>query len=534
MVLVWLIILLVVTGVLGWGAARWNPHWSRTISLAGTLIYLIATLSLWWRYDATPDTEEWILYFSTSWMPALGIHFTLALDGLSLLMLILTAFLSVICVLVSWTEINKRAGFFYFNLLIVLAGITGVFLSLDLFLFYFSWELMLVPMYFLISIWGHEDRIYAGKKFFIFTQASGLLMLLAILGLYFIHGSGTGTYTFDYETLLGTEISPGTAFILMLGFVVAFTVKLSTVPLHSWLPDAHTQAPTAGSVILAGLLLKTGAYGLIRFALPLFPEASIQLAPLAVLLGVISMLYGAKLAFAQTDFKRLVAYISVSHMGFIMLGIYSFNEMAMQGVVMQMIAHAVSTGALFIIAGWMYDRLGTRDLHQMGGLWNEAPRMGSLCLIFVMASLGLPGLGNFIAEILILIGAFYGKYKILTIIATIVMILATAYSLRIMQKVFYEENHRQWSMIDLNMREMLVLGSMAILIIYLGLFPSSVFDISGTTVDQVIHRVEMSGTKEEIGKTSEKTIDPVIGWKENQDFTIPLKSTFMEYTIKNE
>lgn len=534
MVLVWLIILLVVTGILAWGAARWNPHWSRIISLTGTLIYLITTLALWWKYGAEPDPGEWILHFTAPWIPALGIHFTLALDGLSLLMLILTAFLSVICVLVSWKEIEKRAGFFYFNLLIVLAGITGVFLSLDLFLFYFSWELMLVPMYFLISIWGHEDRIYAGKKFFIFTQASGLLMLLSILGLYFIHGSGTGIYSFDYETFLGTEISPATAFILMLGFVVAFTVKLSTVPLHSWLPDAHTQAPTAGSVILAGLLLKTGAYGLIRFALPLFPEASVQLAPLAVLLGVISMLYGAKLAFAQTDFKRLVAYISVSHMGFIMLGIYSFNEMAMQGVIMQMIAHAISTGALFIIAGWMYDRLGTRDLHQMGGLWKQAPRMGSLCLIFVMASLGLPGLGNFIAEILILIGAFYGKFKILTIIATVVMILATAYSLRIMQKVFYGKEHRQWNMTDLNAREMVVLGSMAVVIVYLGLFPASVFDLSGKTVDQVIRTVEISEGEEEIGKTSEEIIDPVIGLREYQDFPVPLQYSFMLNTIKKE
>lgn len=534
MVLVWIIILLAATGFLAWMVARWNPHWSRVISLAGTLAYLIMTITLWWRYDMPTASEDWILHFTAPWIPALGIHFTLALDGLSLLMLILTAFLSVICVLVSWNEIKKRAGFFYFNLLMVLTGITGVFLSLDLFLFYFSWELMLVPMYFLISIWGHEDRIYAGKKFFIFTQASGLLMLLSILGLYFIHASGTGIFTFDYEDLLRTQVPQSMAFILMLGFVVAFTVKLSTVPLHSWLPDAHTQAPTAGSVILAGLLLKTGAYGLIRFALPLFPEASIRLAPLAVLLGVISMLYGAKLAFAQTDFKRLVAYISVSHMGFIMLGIYSFNEMAMQGVVMQMIAHAISTGALFIIAGWMYDRLGTRDLQQMGGLWKQAPKMGSMCLIFVMASLGLPGLGNFIAEILILIGAFYGKFKILTIIATIVMILATAYSLRIMQKVFYGKEHQHWNMSDLNVREMLVMTSMSIVIIFLGFFPSSVFDISASTVDQVIQRVEISGGEQnEIGKIPGEE-EPAIGMEQSQEETIPLKSIFMLTTIKTE
>ena len=506
MILVWLIILLTGTGLLAWLASRWDTNWPRIISLLGTLVYLGLMILIWWRYDTDTGEGEWIVSYTGEWIPAFGIQFKLALDGLSLLMLLLTAFLSVICVLVSWKEIKERAGFFYFNLLFEFAGITGVFLSLDLFLFYFSWELMLVPMYFLISIWGHENRIYAGKKFFLFTQASGLLMFLSILGLYFIHGHHTGVYTFDYEALLGTEIATGTAYILMLGFVVAFVVKLSTVPLHSWLPDAHTQAPTAGSVILAGLLLKTGAYGLIRFALPLFPEASHRLAPLAVLLGVISILYGAKLAFAQTDFKRLVAYISVSHMGFILLGVYSFNEMAMQGVVMQMIVHAISTGALFIIAGSVYDRLHTRDLAQMGGLWRQAPKMGSMGLVFVMASLGLPGLGNFIAEILILIGAFSGQFKILTVIATIVMVTATAYALRIMQKVFYGKEHKVWVISDFGLREMIVMLSLSFVIIWLGIYPSPVFNISKTPVQKVIQKVNSpeTGQGEKIGSL-EKT-----------------------------
>ncbi|MEO5788951.1 NADH-quinone oxidoreductase subunit M [Gelidibacter sp.] len=508
MILVWILILLIGTGLLAWLASRWSTFLPKLISLVGTLVYFGITLWLWLGHDSGIDSEGWIISYTGNWMPSFGIQFKLGMDGLSLLMLLLTSFLSVICVLVSWKEIKTRVGFFHFNLLLELAGITGVFLALDLFLFYFSWELMLVPMYFLISIWGHEDRIYAGKKFFLFTQASGLLMLLGILGLYFIHGQNTDVYTFDYEQLLGTVIPKGTAFILMLGFVVAFAVKLSTVPLHSWLPDAHTQAPTAGSVILAGLLLKTGAYGLIRFALPLFPEASHQLAPLAVLLGVISILYGAKLAFAQTDFKRLVAYISVSHMGFILLGIYSFNEMAMQGVVMQMIVHAVSTGALFIIAGSLYDRIHTRDLAQMGGLWRQVPRMGTMGLVFVMASMGLPGLGNFIAEILILIGSYQGPFKVLTIIATMVLITATAYALRIIQKVFYEEERKVWVIPDFGVREMIVMLSLTGVILWLGWYPSSVLRMSEVPVQKMIQEVRMSksGEKEELGSIDKNTV----------------------------
>src|SRR5687768_1493860 len=253
------------------------------------------------------------------WIQPFGISFHMALDGLSLLMLVLTFFLGIFAVLISWKEIQYRVGFFHFNLLWVLAGITGVFITMDLFLFYFFWEVMLIPMYFLIGIWGHENRRYAAYKFFIFTQASGLMMLLAILGLYFLHGSNTGTYSFDYFDLLGTVLEPSTERWLMLGFFVAFVVKLPIVPFHTWLPDAHSQAPTAGSLILAGLLLKTGAYGLIRFVVPLFPDASRDIAPIAMLFGVIGIIYGAMLAYSQTDFKRLVAYTSVSHMGFVML-----------------------------------------------------------------------------------------------------------------------------------------------------------------------------------------------------------------------
>jgi len=489
MILAWLIILLMGCGLLAWLAGRWSDTLPRIISLTGIMIQMAIVISLILQ---DKQISGFTTIYTHSWIPAFGIQVKLGCDGLSLLMLLLTSFLGMLSVLVSWKAINKSVGFFHFNLMFVLAGITGVFLSLDLFLFYFSWEVMLVPMYFLIGIWGNEKRTYASCKFFLFTQGSGLLMFLCILGLYIVHGNNTGVYTFDYEQLVGTSMTPQTAFLLMLGFVIAFIVKLSTVPFHTWLPDAHTQAPTAGSVILAGLLLKTGAYGLIRFVLPLFPQASHQFAPIAMTLGVISILYGAKMAFAQTDLKRLVAYISVSHMGFILLGIYAFNEIAMQGVVMQMVAHGISTGALFIIAGILHERLDTRNIDQMGGLWAKLPKMGGMALLFVMASLGLPGLGNFIAEIMILIGAFFAN-KAFAIVAALGFISATIYSLRIMQKVFYGKEQKQWQISDLNIREMSIMISLAVVIIWLGLFPNSILKLSAKPVQKVIEKANRAG-----------------------------------------
>lgn len=485
MILAGLIILLMFCGALAWLVGRWNNLLPRIISLTGISIQLLVVVCLWLNHKEGSGSTRWIMSYTHAWIPSFGIHIKLGVDGLSLLMLALTSFLGILSILASWKEIRNKVGFFHFNMLFVLAGITGVFLSLDLFLFYFSWEVMLIPMYFLISIWGNENRVYAAYKFFLFTQASGLLMFLSILGLYLIHGHNTGIYTFDYEQLLGTVIAPQTAFLLMLGFVIAFIVKLSTVPFHSWLPDAHTQAPTAGSVILAGLLLKTGAYGLIRFVLPLFPQASHQFAPVAMTLGVISILYGAKLAFAQTDLKRLIAYISVSHMGFILLGVYAFNAMAMQGVVMQMVAHGVSTGALFIIAGALHERIQTRDIGQMGGLWSKVPRVGAMGMVFVMASLGLPGLGNFVAEILILMGSF-STNKILTIIAALGLVAATIYALRIMQKVFYGKEQKEWIITDFGYREMGIMVSLSAAIIWLGLFPATVLNLAKPTVMSVI------------------------------------------------
>jgi len=475
MILVYLIVILLAGAFLAWISGNLGHLWPRIISIVTLSVDLfLIVLSL---VHIVPFSDKWLIDIQYDWIPQFGIGFHFALDGLSLLMLLLTFFLGIISVLISWKEINSKVGFFHFNLLLILAGIVGVFLSLDLFLFYFFWELMLVPMYFLIGIWGHENRTKASYKFFLYTQASGLLMFISILALYFVHGKSTGMYTFDYNQLLGTQMSASTAVLIMSGFLAAFLVKLPVVPLHNWLPDAHSEAPTAGSLILAALLLKTGAYGLLRFIVPLFPTASVSFAPIGMTLGVIGILYGAKLAFAQTDLKRLIAYTSVSHMGFVILGVFSFNELAYQGVVMQMIAHGISTGALFIMAGQLSERIHTRDITLMGGLWEKAPFMGAIGLIFSMASLGLPGLGNFIAELLILIGAFEANI-LLACLACLGLIAATLYSLRILQKVFYGKKNTEWKMNDLSIREKIISLSLVVIIIGIGHLPQPVLDIA--------------------------------------------------------
>jgi NADH-quinone oxidoreductase subunit M len=473
MILIFIIVILLAGAFLAWITGKQNPVLPRIISLMTLTIDLI--IIMLYVFRSIPSDKDWLIDIKLNWIPEFGISLHLALDGLSLVMLILTFFLGIIAVIISWKEIDSKVGFFHFNLLLILAGITGVFLSLDLFLFYFFWELMLVPMYFLIGIWGHENRTAASNKFFLYTQASGLLMFIAIITLFFVHGQLTGLYTFDYLQLLGTEMPSSTALLVMLGFLAAFLVKLPVVPLHNWLPDAHTEAPTAGSLILAALLLKTGAYGLLRFIVPLFPSASVIFAPIGMLLGVAGILYGAKLAFAQTDLKRLVAYTSVSHMGFIILGVFSFNELAYQGVVIQMIAHGISTGALFILVGQLYERIHTRDINKMGGLWEKAPVMGAIGLIFSMASLGLPGLGNFIAELLILIGAFKANI-LMSCLASLGLTAATIYSLRIVQKVFFGNKNTDLKMADLTLREKIVSASLVIAILWLGLFPQPVLD----------------------------------------------------------
>lgn len=502
MILLDLILILLTGGLLAWITGKWSSILSRILSFIAIAVDLLLTLSLFLRQEGFGHTA-WLINYRTNWIPSFGISLHLALDGLSLLLLLLTFFLGLISVLISWKEIQERVGFFHFNILWILAGIAGVFLSMDLFLFYFFWELMLVPMYFLIGIWGHENRTYASYKFFLYTQASGLLMFLSILALYFIHGRNTGIFTFDYQELLGTSMSAPIAFLLMLGFLAAFLVKLPIVPLHNWLPDAHTEAPTAGSVILAGLMLKTGAYGLLRFVIPLFPEASVRFAPAGMILGVIGILYGAKLAFAQTDLKRLVAYTSVSHMGFVMLGVFAFNTIAYQGVVMQIIAHAISTGALFILVGQLQERIHTRDLNVMGGLWKQIPVMGAMGLIFAMASLGLPGLANFIAEFLILTGTFKANI-LMTCLASVGLVAATIYSLRIVQKVFLGKEASVWKINDLSIREKIVSGALVIVVVWLGIFPRPIIDTAKSAVLKTLNSIEQVMPSQAVNLTSDK------------------------------
>jgi len=477
-----LILVPFVSGLLAWLLGRRSDTLARGIALGGMLLDLAlaaalalagsprgAGLALFARGGA------WWMEEHAAWIPQLGISYHLGLDGLSLLLVLLTAFVGVIAVLVSWREVRDRVALFHGMLLWVLAGIQGVFLALDLFLFYFFWEVMLVPMYFLIGVWGHERRIYAAVKFFLFTLAGGLLMLVSIIGMVVVHGRAGGGYTFDFPALLGTAVPPALGMGLLLGFVAGFAVKLPAVPLHSWLPDAHTEAPTAGSVILAGLLLKTGAYGLIRFAIPLLPEAASRLAPVAMAVGVAGILYGAIVAFAQTDLKRLVAYTSVSHMGFVLLGIFAWSEIALQGVVLQMVAHALSTGALFVLVGMLQERLHTRDLSTMGGFWEAMPRLGGLATVLAMASLGLPGLVNFVAEFLVLLGV-YPRSILLAALGATGMVLAAIYSLRVVQGVFHGPRAEAPKLPDITPREAIVLGAMVLLLVVFGLWPQPLID----------------------------------------------------------
>ncbi|HXE30462.1 MAG TPA: NADH-quinone oxidoreductase subunit M [Terriglobales bacterium] len=496
MILAWLLIILVVAGALAAFTARWGALAPRIISLSAIALDFVLTLAIWIGAGTGPHAGQWLREFDVSWVPAFGIHFHLALDGLSLLLLLLTLVLGMAAVLASWRDIQTSVGFFHLNLCWILAGIAGVFLAMDLFLFYFAWELMLVPMFFLIAIWGHERRQYAAVKFFLFTQLSGLLMLIAILALYLAHHAATGVYTFEYSALLATPLRPGVAMAIMLGFFAAFAVKLPMFPFHTWLPDAHTEAPTAGSVILAGLMLKTGAYGLLRFVLPLFPGAARAFAPWALVLAAIGILYGGLLAYAQTDIKRLVAYTSVSHMGFVLLGVFAAAlavpgsgaaHWALEGVVLEMLCHGFATGALFVIAGFLQERLHTREMGRMNGLWEVMPRLGGAGLFFALAAVGLPGLGNFVAEFLILLAGFQVNVGV-TVAAAIGILVSTFYGVEMVQRAFHGPNRHGWQVADLRWREALVLAPMMVALLWLGLYPRPVIRTAAASLQAIEQR----------------------------------------------
>jgi len=475
------IVALLGAGVLAWAAERvLGAQWPRVVSVLAFAVGLVWAAALWLN---GPDPDGLYAALDWPWIPRFGIGVVLEMDGLSLLMVALTMFLGIVAVVSSWDEIEAGHGFFQFNILWVMAGVVGVFTAMDLFLFFFFWEVMLIPMYFLIAIWGHEEKGYASMKFFLFTQISGLLMLLAILALVFFHHGTSGEITFSYDKLLEASIDPRIAPWLMLGFFVAFATKLPSVPVHTWLPDAHTQAPTAGSVILAGILLKTGAYGIIRFAVPLFPEASADFAVWAMLLGTVSILYGGAMAFSQSDFKRLVAYSSIAHMGFILLGVYAFNELGMQGAIVTMIAHGFSTAALFMMAGAIQQRLHTREMSRMGGLWKHAPRMGVMTLFFVIASVGMPGLGNFVGEFLALLGAFQENW-LLAVVATLGIVVAAVYGLYLMQRSFQgTPNPDIAGMRDFGARDMSVMVAMMVGLVWVGVYPQHVLELSRATIE---------------------------------------------------
>jgi NADH-quinone oxidoreductase subunit M len=441
MILILFVAIPLACGILSWlsslGGSRVSALAPRILTLAGSLACLALAGGLW--QGSLPygiPGDGWLMRVDLPWIPAMGASFSLALDGLSLPFVALAGLLGAASVVASWKGIKDKVPAFHACLCFTLAGIFGVFLASDLFLFVFMWELMLVPMFFLIDLWGHEGRHRAAVKFLIFTQAGGLLMIAALAGLYSAHGAATGEWTFAYDRLLGTALPPALQFVLMLGFFAGFAVKLPAFGLHAWLPDAHTEAPTAGSILLAGLLLKTGGYGMLRFAIPLFPEASRALAPVAMWIGVAGIIYGGVMALGQGDMKRLVAYSSVSHLGFVLLGIYSFDATGRNGAVIQMLSHGLSTGGLFMLVGALQDRIGTRELSKMGGLKASAPRMAVLGLALTLALLGLPGMGNFVGELMVFFGAFKANAAT-AVLAALGLVLAMAYSLRMFQAAFH-------------------------------------------------------------------------------------------------
>jgi NADH-quinone oxidoreductase subunit M len=407
-------------------------------------------------------------------VPNLGISYYLGVDGISALLVVMTTFLSAIAILSSFGSITNRVKAYYATLLALETGMIGVFCALDLVLFYIFWEAVLIPMYLIIGVWGGPRRVYAAVKFILYTVAGSLLMLVAILYLYFSFHASTGEFTFDLLRLYDTPLNHSAQLWLFAAFALAFAIKVPMFPFHTWLPDAHVEAPTAGSVILAGVLLKMGTYGFVRFALPLFPDAARELAPLMILLAVIGIIYGALVAMVQPDMKKLVAYSSVSHLGFVMLGLFAMNTQGLQGGVIQMINHGLSTGALFLAVGIIYERRHTREISEFGGLAEILPWFAAFFLIICLSSLGLPGLNGFVGEFLILLGAFRVHPKAGALAATGV-ILAAVYLLWMYQRVMFGPvtNEKNRGLRDLSPREFWTLVPVLLMILWLGVYPNT-------------------------------------------------------------
>jgi NADH-quinone oxidoreductase subunit M len=445
-----------------------DHEWIRRIALAMSLVEF--GLSLLLIRGFVPDSAQYQFGEYYNWIPLPPIHYHVGVDGISLFLVLLTTFLTPVAILVSWKSIEQRVRAFFISLLVLETGMIGVFVSLDLFLFFLFWEAMLFPMYFLIGVWGHERRIYAAIKFILYTMLGSILMLVAMIWLYELSGS------FDLpqiQSLLVSgqvSLSLRTELLLFAAFFLAFAIKVPLFPLHTWLPDAHTEAPTAGSVLLAGVLLKMGTYGMLRFCLPLFPEAAHRFAPYIAVLAIIGILYGALVAMVQTDLKRLVAYSSVSHLGFVVLGLFAFDPTAVQGALYQMLNHGISTGALFVLVGMLYDRRHTHLIREFGGLATPLPVIASFFLFVSLASAGLPMLNGFVGEFLILAGT-YVRHANWASPAAIGIILSAVYLLWAYQRVFFGDvtQEKNRTLADADRREWAVLVAMAVLILWMGI-----------------------------------------------------------------
>src|SRR5438132_3044349 len=458
--------------------------------LVVTLVTLLLSVPLYVGFDG--DVADFQFEEARAWMPDFGISYHLGIDGISLLLVLLTTFLMPVALASAWHAIEDRWKEFVVTMLILETGMLGVFVSLDLFLFYVFWEAMLIPMYFIIGLWGGADRIYAAVEFVLYTMVGSVLMLVAILALYYQHGAATGTYTFDLPALSRFVLAPGLAQDLMfLAFALAFAIKVPLFPFHTWLPDAHVEAPTAGSVILAGVLLKMGTYGFLRFCLPLFPDASIRFAPWVFALAVIGIIYGAWVSTVQPDLKKLVAYSSVSHLGFVMVGLFTLTAQGLVGGIIQMINHGLSTGALFLMVGMIYERRHTRLIADFGGLWRVIPAFSALFLIVSLSSLGLPGLNGFVGEFLILVGAFQVN-RLVAALATTGIVFTAVYLLWMCQRVLFgpitrAENAR---LPDLSVREWAVLVPVLVLIVWIGVYPIAFTGKTEASVGALIAQVQ--------------------------------------------
>jgi len=473
---------------------RKNHKLLKQVTLGLSLAEFLFSLPLWFRFDSQTAAMQFVERYD--WLPQYGISYYVGIDGFSLLLIMLSTFLTPICVLATWTDINQRVKEFMICLLTLMAGMLGVFVALDLFLFYVFWEVMLIPMYLLIGIWGNPARrVYAAIKFFLFTMFGSVLMLVAILVLYFHNGQATGVYTFDLLKLYGMNIPFHLQFWMFLAFGLAFAIKVPMFPFHTWLPDAHTEAPTVGSVILAAVLLKMGTYGFLRFNMPLFPQAAHYFVPLFSILAVIGIVYGALVSMVQKDLKRLVAFSSVSHLGFVMLGLFTFTMPGVQGGIIQMINHGLSTGALFLIVGMIYERRHTRMIADFGGLSTPMPIYATIFMIVTLSSIGLPGLNGFVGEFLILLGAFKTN-MLYAIIAATGVIFAACYMLWMFQRVMFGEvtNEKNKDLKDLSCREIAIFVPLLLFIIWIGVYPNTFLDKTKASTENFVAMMEKAKT----------------------------------------